>query len=238
MNDIISLTWTDFGVNLFTALSLHRNESEFYDVTLVSDDMHRLSAHKLILSACSEYFKTILSSIKEYSHPVICLDGVSYNDLSSALDYMYNGEVQIEQDNLDNFLTTARKLKLNGLLPKEEKIEHQDDILDAYNLTFNSSNARKISKSLKICKEKKSCLTKSEGDELLNQTYTDHIQKIQRYYHCKMCRKRFNTRKLVQEHIETHLDFSALDLQCDPCDKSYRSIISFQKHMIGFHKTI
>ena len=94
MSDIISLTWTDFGVNLSTALSLHRNESEFYDVTLVSDDMQRLSAHKLVLSACSEYFKIILSSIREYSHPVICLDGVSYNDLNSALDYMYCGEVQ------------------------------------------------------------------------------------------------------------------------------------------------
>ena len=47
---------------------------------------------------------------------------------------------------------TAKK---TGLLPKEEKMEHQDDILDAYNLTFNSPNSRKISKSFKICTEKK-----------------------------------------------------------------------------------
>ena len=80
-----------------------------------------LSAHKLVLSACSEYFKIILSSIKEYSHPVICLDGVSYNDLNSALDYMYCGEVQIEQDSLDKFLTTAKKLKMEGIVTQGRK---------------------------------------------------------------------------------------------------------------------
>ena len=124
------------------------------------------------------------------------------------------------------------------MLPKEEKLEYQDDFQDAYNLSMKSPHERKISQSFKKGSEEKSLLTKTEGDELLKQTYSDQIEKIQRYYYCKMCHKRFNTRKLVQEHIETHLDFSALDLQCDPCDKSYRSIISFQKHRIGFHKKI
>ena len=115
MSDIISLTWTDFGVNLSTALSLHRNESEFYDVTLVSDDQKLLSAHKVVLSSSSEYFKNILKQNK-HPNPLLCLEGINFNEMNSILDYVYHGEVNIYQDDLDRFLNIAERLKLEGLM--------------------------------------------------------------------------------------------------------------------------
>ena len=75
-----------------------------------------MSAHKLVLSACSEYFKSIFQSNKKHSNPIICLHGLDYNNLKNILDYIYNGEVQIYQDHIDRFLKVAKKFKLEDLL--------------------------------------------------------------------------------------------------------------------------
>ena len=44
---------------------------------------------------------------------------MSSDNLNKILDYVYNGEVQIYQDQLDIFLDIAQRLKLDGLLAKD-----------------------------------------------------------------------------------------------------------------------
>ena len=60
MSEKFCLKWNDFQTNVTSSFSKLRNEDEFFDVTLVSDDQQQVSAHKLVLSSCSEYFKNIL----------------------------------------------------------------------------------------------------------------------------------------------------------------------------------
>ena len=113
MAEKFSLKWNDFQTNVSKSFGLLRDEEYLHDVTLVSDDLNRVSAHKLVLSACSEYFKNIFKN-NQHAHPLLCLDGISSEDLNSIMDYIYNGEVQIYQDNLDRFLNVAQRLKLEG----------------------------------------------------------------------------------------------------------------------------
>ena len=107
MSDKFCLKWNDFQTNISKSFSQFRNEDYLHDVTLVSDDHKKLAAHKLVLSACSQYFKEIFKN-NQHSHPLLCLDGISSEDLKNIMDYMYNGEVQIYQDNLDRFLVVAQ----------------------------------------------------------------------------------------------------------------------------------
>ena len=107
MSEKYSLMWHDFSFNSTKTFSRHREESNFYDVTLVSDDLKHIPAHKLILSSCSGYFKTILEMNKENSHPMICLDGINHQELHTVLDYVYLGEAKIEKDKIDRFLSIS-----------------------------------------------------------------------------------------------------------------------------------
>ena len=117
MSEKFCLKWNDFHSNLSKSFGLFRNEDYLHDVTLVSDDHHQVSAHKLVLSACSEYFRHIFKhNNKPNAHPLLCLDGISIGDLNNIMDYIYNGEVQIFQENLDRFLSVAQRLKLEGLI--------------------------------------------------------------------------------------------------------------------------
>ena len=121
MAEKFCLKWNDFHSNVSKSFGMFRNEDYLHDVTLVSDDHHQVSAHKLVLSACSEYFKDIFKhNSKPQAHPLLCLDGISSSDLNNIMDYIYNGEVQIFQEYLDRFLSIAQRLKLEGLIENED----------------------------------------------------------------------------------------------------------------------
>ena len=126
MSEKFSLKWNDFHFNVSNSFSLFRNEDYLHDVTIVSDDNEQIAAHKLVLSTCSEYFKNIFLKNK-HSNPIICLEGLSSLDVRNMMDYIYNGEIQIFQDDLDRFLNVAQRFKLEGLIndpnaDQEEKV--------------------------------------------------------------------------------------------------------------------
>ena len=111
MGEKFNLKWNDFQSNVSKSFGLFRNETYLHDVTLVSEDFKHIPAHKLVLSACSEYFRNIFKQTNKQSQTLLCLDGVNTEDLQNVLDYVYEGEVKIHQENLDRFLSVAQKSK-------------------------------------------------------------------------------------------------------------------------------
>jgi len=107
------LRWNDFESNISGAFRELREDKDFFDVTLACDD-EQLQAHKVILSACSPFFRTILRRNK-HEHPLLYLKGVKYVDLVSVLNFMYHGEVNVAQEELNSFLAVAEDLKVKGL---------------------------------------------------------------------------------------------------------------------------
>ena len=120
MSEKFSLKWNDFHSNVSKSFEMLRNEEYLQDVTLVSDDDFQVKAHKLVLSASSSYFKNIFTKNIQ-PNILLCLEGTTKNDLQNILDYIYHGEVQIFQDNLNRFLNIAQRLKLEGLLEESNK---------------------------------------------------------------------------------------------------------------------
>ena len=119
MNEKFSIDWNDFEENTIKSVSQLRNEEEFCDVTLVSDDLKRIMAHKVVFASSSEYFKKILKTNK-HSHPMLCLTGISSMDLENVLNYVYQGTLMILQEDLERFLNIGKRLRLDGLLGKRQ----------------------------------------------------------------------------------------------------------------------
>jgi len=108
-----SLKWNDFESNISSAFKELRSASDLFDCTL-SCGARKVQAHKLILSACSNFFRNVFKE-NIHQHPLIYLRGVSHSDLVSALDFMYHGEVAVCQDDLNSFLSLAEDLEIRGL---------------------------------------------------------------------------------------------------------------------------
>ena len=86
------LKWNDFESNISGAFRELREEKDFFDVTLACDD-NQIKAHKVIISACSPFFRNVLRQ-NPHQHPLLYMRGVSFTDLQSVLTFMYQGEVR------------------------------------------------------------------------------------------------------------------------------------------------
>jgi len=107
------LRWNDFESNISGALKGLREDKDFFDVTLACNEEH-LKAHKVILSACSPFFRSILRRHR-HEHPLLYMKGIQHKEMLHVLNFMYHGEVSVAQDDLNSFLAVAEDLQVKGL---------------------------------------------------------------------------------------------------------------------------
>ena len=117
------LRWNDFEKNISTSFRELKDDEDFFDVTLVCE-LSQIKAHKVVLSACSPFFRTILKT-NPHQHPLLYLKGISMEDMTSVLAFMYHGEVSVGQDNLNSFLAVAEDLNVKGLTQGENKANNE-----------------------------------------------------------------------------------------------------------------
>jgi len=138
-NEKFCLRWNDFETNISMAFREIREEKEFFDCTL-SCGYRQIQAHKLILSACSPFFRSVLKQ-NPHQHPLLYLKGVEFNNLQSVLSFMYHGEVNIAQEELNSFLAVAEELQVKGLTQNSSPSNKNPKISKRSNLEENSRPA-------------------------------------------------------------------------------------------------
>ena len=102
---------------------------DLLDCTL-SCGPQQIQAHKLILSSCSPFFRTVFKQ-NPHAHPLLYLKGISYSDLQAVITFMYHGEVNVAQEDLNNFLQVAEELKVKGLTQngsEQEKRSNSNEV--------------------------------------------------------------------------------------------------------------
>ncbi|XP_008197229.2 broad-complex isoform X2 [Tribolium castaneum] len=114
------LRWNNYQSSITSAFENLRDDEDFVDVTLACDGKS-LKAHRVVLSACSPYFRELLKSTP-CKHPVIVLQDVAWTDLHALVEFIYHGEVNVHQRSLSSFLKTAEVLRVSGLTQ-----QHGDD---------------------------------------------------------------------------------------------------------------
>jgi len=114
------LTWANYNQKLSQAFRRYLDSQLFCNVTL-SAEGRTVKCHQEILSACSNWFENILSSVESYQHPIILLKDVSFIELEYIVNFMYSGEVVVPQEEIQSFLKTAELLEIKGLLDRQEE---------------------------------------------------------------------------------------------------------------------
>ena len=239
MGEKFCLKWNDFQSTVSTSFKTLRQEEDFFDVTLVSDDEVQMSAHKIILSACSSFFKSILKK-NPHPNPLIYLHGVDSTNLGYILDYMYNGEVQIFQQNLDPFLEMAQKLSISGLISNTMG-NSNDDKMDYYPPPENEVGKIE-SEDPPVVAPKRHYRKTTETIQAVavqgeNFDVKDAVNNLiiweNEAYVCKTCGKGDKRLQNMKKHVEIHIDGISYD--CPLCDKTFRSKNSFNFHKYRRH---
>ncbi|XP_018579830.1 protein tramtrack, alpha isoform-like [Anoplophora glabripennis] len=137
------LRWNNHQSNLLSVFDQLLHDESFVDVTLAVEGQ-LLRAHKMVLSACSPYFQALFINHPD-KHPIVILKDVPYSDMRSLLDFMYRGEVSVDQDRLTAFLRVAESLRIKGLTEvNEEKCDTITSSLTQQNLNANMPHLQRL----------------------------------------------------------------------------------------------
>ena len=245
MDQKLNLKWNDFQENINASFASLRGETDFSDVTLACADGHQLEAHKVILASTSPFFQELLKR-NSHPHPLIFMRGVSSDEMVAVVDFLYFGEVNILQENLDGFLAIAEDLKLKGL---RKRSDFEDVIKDACpkpnskttvkDLKIESPGVLDISDDQVPAPKTKSDFTKDEYAEKVqsmmegsDKTYMNGARRAF-YKICKVCGKE-GTGNNIKGHIErNHLE--GVSMPCNICDKTFVSRNSLKQHKSKSH---
>jgi len=108
------LRWSNYGQNLANSfIRLFESES-LSDVTLFCEG-ESYRAHRVVLAASSVHFQELFEQCSTAQNLVVILDGTSPSNLRALLEFMYKGEVYIDDAHLNTFLQTAKRLQVKGL---------------------------------------------------------------------------------------------------------------------------
>ncbi|XP_037910044.1 modifier of mdg4 isoform X24 [Hermetia illucens] len=113
-----SLCWNNFNSNLSAGFHESLCRGDLVDVTLAAEGQF-VKAHRLVLSVCSPYFRRMFTQMPANQHAFVFLKDVSHTALKDLIQFMYCGEVNVKQDALPAFISTAEALQIKGLTDSE-----------------------------------------------------------------------------------------------------------------------
>ena len=239
----LCLKWNDFQENLNTTFEALRNDREFADVTLACEDGNQVQVHRVVLAYSSPFFMDILRKSK-HPHPFLYMRGMRASDLEAMVDFLYYGEANVTEENLDNFLLLAEELKLKGLTGSSEMFSEkksvskkQKPIPDIKSFKFpdiKSSAEQKPTPPENKPLSKVSVAIASEEDQQLDEQVlslmetgenvvvigNNHKQKA---WLCKVCGKE-GFRANIMTHVEANHISNSVLRSCDICGKNSRSV--------------
>ncbi|XP_017475185.1 PREDICTED: modifier of mdg4 isoform X7 [Rhagoletis zephyria] len=111
-----SLCWNNFNSNLSAGFHESLCRGDLVDVTLAAEGQF-VKAHRLVLSVCSPYFRKMFTQMPANQHAFgkFFLKDVSHTALKDLIQFMYCGEVNVKQEALPAFISTAEALQIKGL---------------------------------------------------------------------------------------------------------------------------
>ena len=246
------LKWNNFPNNVAIHFRELRKYNYYSDVTLVSEDNQQIEAHKVILTACSPFFSSLLK-MTNHSHPLIYMRGLKAKELAAIMDFIYHGEANIFQDDLEGFLALADELQLEGLATSENT--QFDEIPEQHSKVQDRKGTTKV-----MLKEEYTNIEPVEIEDTnllvpINDGVEAHLaldpsikdmkakidslleRDITGEYKCTVCGKK-NTgnndgRKNMKQHIETH--FEGIYHPCKQCEKVTRTLNGLRMHVLKHH---
>merc|ERR1712204_6514 len=258
----LCLKWNDFQENAISAFGTLREDKEFADLTLACEDGQQVKAHKVILASSSPFFLNLLKR-NNHTHPLIYMRGLKSEDLVAMIDFLYFGEANVYQENLDSFLAVAEELQLKGLMGSGA-VEEVDETKkpDLKKKATRPMQKRTYTKHEAPFPESFSSVDKVETSPPLEGTvavtdYTvaadlqdldDKIKSMMMFSEniveggkhgrariCKVFGKEGSMRDIM-DHIEAN-HITGVSHPCDVCGKISRSRIGLRLHKSKHHKS-
>lgn len=107
------LKWNNHSLNTLSSFQHLLDTNTLVDVSLTCSNGKTVTAHRMVLAACSDYFYRLFKTLPE-KHPVIVFKDAGEEIVRDLLLFMYKGEVEVQESYLNDFLKFADTLQVKG----------------------------------------------------------------------------------------------------------------------------
>ena len=238
------LSWADHSSNLRRFLS---SDTALHDVTLICDDGQQVGAHRAVLAAGSQFFRDLFSSNPaNNSPPWLYLRGVSLAELESVITFLYHGELQLPEEEIEKFVTLAKDLKLN-VVQESIKLESVRERIEIPHGNTEQSiiyqylkqETTEIAEDMAVQFEKVNSKTEDKklpdqlGDEAIKRRVREIIKKVDGLFECNICQRNFTNSATAHRHAATHLE--NISVSCNECHAELKNNHTLYQHKLRYH---
>ena len=235
--DKYDIIWETFQDDLIETRKSLLKEKLFADVTLVSDDMTKILAHRTVLSSASSVFKQLLMLSHDHGHPVLFLRGVKHEDLQYIVEFIYSGQVSLPEERVQHFIDSAQDLGISSMEKQDtmKKLNSKRQHLrDTDNWTVVSTSSTPTSKKLPSLNYQKSEKVEAEVPKLeSNESEGIFYCKVCDYKTKENCHLKIHVRR---NHTKTKHSSILSKFSCGKC--SYTNVMKdrLEMHRIESHQ--
>ena len=111
--DKFCLKWEDFQENIGSTFQVLWNVDDFAEEKHGCEDDQFVETQSCFV-CLKPFFMKLLQRTKD-KHPMIYRRGIKSKDLTYILEFMYHGQVNVNEEDLQHFLALAQELQLKGL---------------------------------------------------------------------------------------------------------------------------
>ena len=236
-----NLNWNSYTDHLREMLQEMMKTTELTDVTLVCDDKRQFKAHKIVLSACSTVFKSIINELPQNSS-VIYLRGIQHQEMKSILEFIYLGAATFYQERMNEFLNVAKNLEIkeinkdvkfhyDNVFNEEPEVPgNEEHVEEDTELQTNTSENRKTDGRFYCGKCESSYTYKPD---LIKHIKSKHEGAI---FPCNQCDQQYTVQKYLAIHFRSKHEGVKYD--CNQCDQQFSLRSNLAKHIKTQHEGV
>ena len=216
----VSIDWDDFQNDMRVKLKQYIHQTDFSDITLVTDDNRKIPAHKLILSSGSTFFRGLFAGAHGHPHHLLYLRGVGPEVLEAVLQFLYTGQATISREMVMDFFSTAEDLGVEGL---DKDIDKGNDIDDKTKYSVENIFSKSGWQKQEVLSEDQERSPSDDKTTAIENTLTPNL-------YCTLCNIYLMNNEDFQKHKEGHREKNEGPYKCDVCDSGFYENTQLKHH--------
>ena len=200
-------------------------EELFTDVTLVSDDMLPVKAHRTVLYAASPVFKQLLTM--QQGNPLLYVKGSTEGELRSMLEFIYLGETQVKEEHLDSFMKLGEHFQIKDLFKSGVSSENIENIAETEPEQVKASEEETEKDEQTDEEENIELECEIKPEKLL---FDDSGDPLDMSFTCVRCEKKFSRKGNLKQHFDG-VHGGKEKLGCDMCKFKTTRKNDLRRHM-------
>ena len=220
-----NLNWHTYSDHLRKMLHEMMKSNDLTDVTLVCDDKIQFKAHKIVLSACSSVFKSIINDLS-HNTSVIYLRGIQHQEMESILEFMYLGVATFYQERMNEFLNVAKNLEIKEI-GKDVEFDDENVSNEEAEIPYNETNLE----------AKPQTETNTDSVKSMHSINSTQSQKTSEgNFNCDQCEIKFTQKRSLIRHIQSKHE--GAKYACNQCDQQFARQSDLRRHTQSVHEGV